>query len=94
MDKNAQDDSLSRSWRELYQAVILEPDLAKLPERIAEAEFALEARARDLVYATSDNSREEESLLSAIGILRVLRRSLKPHPGSEGTSDLDYRNIA
>ena len=93
MNKNAQNESPSRSWIELYQAVILEPDLTKLPECIVEAEFALEARARDLLYATSDRSREEESLRSAIGILRALRRSLKPHPGPK-ESDLDHRKTA
>jgi hypothetical protein len=32
------------SWKDLYQAAIFEPDLNKLPERIAGAESALNVR--------------------------------------------------
>jgi hypothetical protein len=36
------------SWRDLYKAAIFEPDVNKLPERIAAAESALTVRGREL----------------------------------------------
>ena len=71
--------SLSGSWRAVYQAAILEPDLQKLPGRIIEAETALTARARELFYAIEDDAQEEASLDDAMSILHVLRSSLKHH---------------
>ena len=81
----------SRSWRDIYHAVILEPDLTKLPKRIIEAESVLRARARELFYATGDEAQEGESLDEAMSILRVLRSSLKHQPTAiQWTSDFDY----
>jgi hypothetical protein len=64
------------SWKELYHAAICEPDLAKLPERIAEVETALVLRARELFYS-SGNEIEEESLEDAMYVLHALRNSLQ-----------------
>jgi hypothetical protein len=63
------------SWKELYQLAVYEPDLTKLPERIADAEAALVLRARELFYS-SGNGVEEESLDDAMYILHALRNSL------------------
>jgi hypothetical protein len=70
----------SPSWKELYQAVICESDLNKLPERIADAETALVMRARDLFYTSGDKIDEAESLDNAMCILHALRSSLKRRP--------------
>jgi hypothetical protein len=67
----------TESWKELYQAAILEPDLNKLPERIADAETVLTLRARELFYATEDDAEEGESLDDAMCILHALSSSLK-----------------
>jgi hypothetical protein len=72
----------SGSWKDLYQAAILEPDMNKLPERIAEAESALVLRARELFYATGNEAEERESLDGAMCILHALRSSLKHRPTS------------
>jgi hypothetical protein len=79
------------TWRDLYQAAICESNLAKLPERITDAETALVMRARELFYAPEDKIDEEESLDDAMCILHALRSSLKYRPQSTaGTRDLDY----
>jgi hypothetical protein len=72
----------SGSWKDLYQTAILEPDLNKLPERIAEAESALVLRARELFDATGNEAEEGESLDDAMCILHALRTSLKHRPTS------------
>jgi hypothetical protein len=46
----------------LYQAAMCESDANKLSERIATAEAALVLRARELFYASIENSEEQESL--------------------------------
>lgn len=70
----------TESCKDLYQAVILEPDLSKLPERIAAAEKALTVRARELCYTAEDGAEERESLDDAMCILHALRNSLKHRP--------------
>ena len=72
----------AESWKDLYQAAILEPDLSKLPERIATAEVALTVRARELFYPAADGAEEAESLDDAMCILHALRNSLKHRPQS------------
>jgi hypothetical protein len=67
----------SRSWRELYQAAILELDAAKLPQRIAEAEMIIVQRARQLFQQSGDNFKEQQALDDAIHALRALRSSLQ-----------------
>lgn len=70
----------SQSWRDLYKVAISEPDLDKLPARIADAETALGMRARALFYESGDKVEEEESLDDAMCILHALRSSLKRRP--------------
>jgi hypothetical protein len=72
----------TQSWKDLYQAAMCESDLNKLPERIAEAEIALEMRARELPSTSEDNFEEKESLDDAPCILHALRGSLKRRPNT------------
>lgn len=44
------------AWRDLYLAVLFEADSAKLPKRIAKAEYALTLRERELWYSGGDHS--------------------------------------
>lgn len=66
----------NRSWRELYRDAILEIDRNLLPERIAAAQEALTARARELFHADGDNIEEEHALDDAMYALKALRDSL------------------
>jgi hypothetical protein len=68
------------SWKDLYQAAIFEPDLNKLPERIAEAESALIVRARALFYTAGESVEEGKSLRDAMSILHALLNSLEQRP--------------
>ena len=83
------------SWKDLYQAAIFEPDLNKLPERIAEAESALIVRARELFYTAGDSVEEGGSLDDAMSILHALLNSLKHRPTAiQKMNDLDYLKSA
>lgn len=68
------------SWRDLYQAALLETDVNKLPVRISEAENALGVRARELFYAADDDGEEGQSLDDALCVLHALHSSLKRRP--------------
>jgi hypothetical protein len=85
----------TQSWKDLYQAAILEPDLSKLPERIATAEMALTVRARELFYAAADGAEEGESLDDAMCILHALRNSLRHRPTAvRSMNGIDYLKSA
>ena len=55
----------TRSWRDLYQAAIHEPDMDKLSERVADAESALVIRMRGLFYNSGGSEFEEEESIEA-----------------------------
>jgi hypothetical protein len=57
----------------LYRDAILEADRNLLPERIAAAQEALTARARELFHAEGDNIEEEHALDDAMYALKALR---------------------
>jgi len=59
-------------WKEVYKAALFEDDNAKIPERIAEAEKALAARALELFGAGGDQIREQQAMENAMYFLRVL----------------------
>ena len=65
------------NWRTLYGAAILEPDLAKIPTRITEAEKEIVQRARELFQQNQNNLGEEQALDSAMCTLHVFRSTLK-----------------
>ena len=80
----------AQSWKDLYQIVMRESDMNKLPDRIADAEAALVLRARELFYTSGDGFEEKESLDDALCILHALRSSLKRRPSAiPSTSTLD-----
>ena len=68
------DPGVSR-WRQFYRAAILEAGDSILPQRVAEAEQAIVARARELFGATGDHSDEQEALDDALYALRALQTS-------------------
>ena len=72
--KTPPEQSAARAWRDLYLAALFESDLAKLPERIAEAEYALGLRDRELWYSGGDDKREKLALTGAIRALEALRK--------------------
>jgi hypothetical protein len=85
----------TESWKDLYQAAILEPDLSQLPERIATAERALTVRARELFYTAGEGAEEGESLDDAMCILHALRNSLKHRPTAvQSMNDVDFLKSA
>lgn len=61
------------SWRELYKAALFETNRDKLPERIANAEKAIVARARELFASTTDTIEEDQALDDALYALRALQ---------------------
>jgi hypothetical protein len=69
------------AWRELYLAALLEADMDKTPNRIAEAERAMVDRARELFKASGDNIQEEEALDDALYALRALKSCLAINSG-------------
>jgi hypothetical protein len=60
-------------WKELYNAALFESDKNKLSERIANAEWALALRARELFHTGSEHLRERQAVDSAINALYALR---------------------
>jgi hypothetical protein len=61
------------SWRELYKAALFETNHEKLPERIADAERAIVARARELFASSADTIEEDQALDDALYALRALQ---------------------
>ena len=62
-------------WRELYKAAVFEDDNAQIPQRIAEAEKALAARALELFGTTENQVREQQAMENAMYFLRLLRKT-------------------
>ena len=60
-------------WRELYLAALFESNKQQLPSRIAEAETALLARARELLLVSEYSSEEGKALDKGLYALRALR---------------------
>ena len=65
----------SRAWRDLYKAALFEVDKTRLPDRIAQAEEALVARARELFHIAGDNIEEEQALDDTMYALHALRNT-------------------
>jgi hypothetical protein len=69
--------SALQSWRDLYVAALFETDKDRIPTRIAEAEKAIVARARELFAAGSDTIEEDQALDDALYALRALQSCLQ-----------------
>lgn len=67
-----QTSSMCRDWKEIYKAALFEDDNSKIPQRIADAERALAARASELYGASDDQIREQRAMENARYFLRVL----------------------
>jgi len=62
-----------RDWKELYQSAMLETDLAKVPQRITEANRAILDRIEELL--TNPTQGEHRALDIALRRLRVLHNN-------------------
>jgi hypothetical protein len=69
-------------WRELYIAALFETDKSQIPTRIATAEKAIIARARELFAAGSDTIEEDQALDDALYSLRALQNCLEFRPAA------------
>jgi hypothetical protein len=61
----------------LYTAALFETDKNRIPERIAEAQKAIMARARELFSASSDTIEEDQALDDALYALKALQSCLE-----------------
>jgi len=68
---------MSKSWRQLYTAALFETDNNRLAGRIADAEKAIVARARELFAAGADTIEEDQALDDALYALRALQSCLE-----------------
>jgi hypothetical protein len=66
----------SSCWRDLYETALFETDRSILPERIADAEKAIVARARELFSMTTDYTEEVQAIEDALYALRALQTYL------------------
>jgi hypothetical protein len=69
--------TLVRNWRDLYTAALFETDKSRVPNRIADAEKAIVARARELFSAGADTIEEDQALDDALYALRALQNCLQ-----------------
>jgi hypothetical protein len=65
------------NWRDLYTAALFETDRSRVPNRIADAEKAIVARARELFSAGADTIEEDQALDDALYALRALQNCLQ-----------------
>jgi len=72
MEARVHKSQMSRDWKEVYKAALFEDDNAKIPQRIADAETALAARAVELFAAGGDQVGEQQAMENARYFLRVL----------------------
>jgi len=72
MEARAHKSPFGRDWKEVYKAALFEDDDTKIPQRIAEAENALAARALELFGASDEQVREQKAMENARYFLRVL----------------------
>jgi hypothetical protein len=65
------------AWDKLYVAALFETDQSRIPSRIAEAEKAIVARARELFFSGADTIEEDQALDDALYALRALQNCLE-----------------
>jgi hypothetical protein len=63
---------IGKDWKDVYKAALFEDDNSKIPQRIADAEGALAARALQLFGAGDDQVQEQGALENARYFLRIL----------------------
>ena len=67
----------AESWRELFTAALFETDRSRISARIAGAEQAIVARARELFSTGNDTIEEDQALDDALYALRALQNCLQ-----------------
>jgi hypothetical protein len=65
------------NWRELYIAALFETDRDRIAARIAEAEQAIVARAREIFSSGADTIEEDQALDDALYALRALQSCIQ-----------------
>ena len=76
--------SPSKNWKELYRAALYETDKNRVSERIANAEWALALRARELFHTGRENLQERQAVDAAIFALHALRSTTTNNEGKKG----------
>jgi hypothetical protein len=71
---------LSRTWRTLYRAAILETDKSALPQLVSQAEEAVMTRRREIFYADG-TLEEKEALEDALYALHAFKTAWE-HAGA------------
>jgi hypothetical protein len=72
----------AENWRELYTAALFETDKNRMAARIADAEQAIVARARELFSAGNDTIEEDQALDDALYALKALQNCLQLQPSA------------
>jgi hypothetical protein len=72
-------------WQRPYQEALLERDLKRLAERVADAEVAIFKRLQALSQS-QDGQAEREAIEHAIGALKVIKRDRLNFPDWESGS--------
>ena len=75
-----------RVWAQSYKAALFELDADRVSGRIAEAETALVARARELFHSAGDDIEEEQAVDDAMYALHALRSALRCRANAKNTS--------
>ena len=70
--------SCHNRWKILYGAAMRETNKGLLPQRVSEAEAAVNARGREIFYGNGTVEEEKEALLDALYTLRAFRNAW-PH---------------
>ena len=63
----------NQHWLALYREAVLEPDRKKLKIRVAQAQVAIQRRARELWYARAPETSERHQMDTAVHFLGILR---------------------
>lgn len=66
-------------WQGPLEDAIVEPDLAKLPDRIHAVETVIFERLKQL-DSTKDNAAERDAINTALNVLRVIKRERLDFP--------------
>ena len=79
--------SPNKTWKELYMAALYETDKSRMSERIANAEWALAMRARELFHTGKEHLQERQAVDAAVFALHALRRTVRSAAGKKGTDE-------
>jgi hypothetical protein len=62
-----------QNWLALYREAVLEPDRKKVKILVAQAQIAIQGRARELRYAGTPETSERRQMDAAVHFLGILR---------------------